>query len=232
MSDFKSIKDWNEEDKPREKLIEKGAQSLTNAELLAILINTGTKNQSALDIAKQVMALANGDILEMQQLDFDELRSVKGLGPKKVVTLLAMIEMGRRSRVAKAMEKKQITSSKMAFELLLPFYADLSQEQSVVMYLNQSNRVLNIKLLGKGGMTSTIMDPRLIFKHALQTKNTTQIIISHNHPSGNLKPSPADIKLTRKIKEAGALLDINVCDHLILGHNDYFSFMDEAIMPA
>lgn len=232
MSEFKSIKNWNEEDKPREKLIEKGAESLTNAELIAILINTGTRNQSALDIAKQVMSLANSDILEMQQLHFEELKAVKGLGPKKAVTLLAAIEIGRRSRVAKALEKKTLLSSKDAFELLLPYYADLSQEQCVVIFLSQSNKVLNIKSVGKGGITATIMDPRLIFKHAIQTKNTTQIIISHNHPSGNLNPSPADIKLTRKLKDAGALLDINVCDHIILGHNAYYSFMDEAMMPS
>jgi DNA repair protein RadC len=232
MSDFKSIKHWNEEDKPREKLIEKGSQSLTNAELLAILINTGTKNQSALDIAKQVMTLANNNILEMQQLQLEELKSVKGLGPKKAVTLLAAIEIGRRSRLAQATEKKAIHTSQMAFEMLLPYYADLSQEQCVVIFLNQANKVLNIKLIGKGGMTATIMDPRPIFKHALQIKNTTQIIISHNHPSGNLSPSPADIKLTKKLKDAGAVLDINVRDHIILGHNAYYSFMDEAIMPV
>ena len=232
MSDYISIKDWNEEDKPREKLIEKGAEALTNPELLAILINTGTKSRSALQIAQEVMLMAKQNLLELQQLHLNEIKSIKGLGPKKAVTLLAAIELGKRLRLAKANELITINNSQSSFELMLPYFSDFGSEQTVVMFLNQNHKCLHIKRMSEGGLTSTIMDPRKIFSLALTVKGATRIIIAHNHPSGNLQPSQADRAITQKLIEAGKLLDIKILDHLIIGHNAYLSFADEALMSV
>ena len=212
---------------PREKLIDKGAQALTNSELLAILINTGTKNSSALDIAKEVLGLAGQDLIGFAQLNLDELKNVKGLGPKKAVTLLAAIELGRRGKLAQAMTRKKISNSRDAYEILAPYYHDISQEHFIALYLNHANKVLSIETLSSGGMTATVVDPRIIFRKALSIKNATQIVISHNHPSGNLNPSEADKRITDKIARGAKLLDLKLLDHLIIGHNEFYSFADE-----
>lgn len=227
-----SIKNWATEDMPREKLMDKGAVSLTNAELLAILINTGTQNNSALDIAKEVLALAGQDLLDFQQLSLPELQKIKGLGPKKAVTLLAAIELGRRGKLAQAMIRKKISNAKEAFELLLPFYADLSQEHCIAVFLDQGNKLISVVPISSGGLTSTVVDPRIIFRKALENKKTTQIIISHNHPSGNITPSLADKNITRKLKEGAKLLDLKLVDHLIIGSNSFFSFADASLLQA
>lgn len=231
MDNFKSIKNWAEEDKPREKLMNKGAKSLTNAELLAILINTGTKNLSALDIARQLMELAGQDLIQLQQLNLQDIKKIKGLGPKKAITLLAAIELGRRGKLANAMEKKKVQSSKQAFEILETYFTDLDREACFILFMDTSNKVLKVESISEGGMTATILDPRIIFKKALEIKGTTQFIIAHNHPSGNLKASQADIQITKKIKEGGSLLELQLVDHLIIGHNDYYSFQDNGLMP-
>lgn len=225
-----SIKNWAIEDKPREKLQEKGAKSLTNAELLAILINTGTPNNSALDIAKEVLLLSGQNLLGFEQLSFEELKKIKGLGPKKVITLLSAIELGRRGKLAKALDRKKVTTSRDAFEVLVPFYADLSQEQCVVLFLDQANKLLSVAPISHGGLTATVVDPRIIFRKALEIKKTAQILLSHNHPSGNLIPSAADRKVTKKLVEGAKLLDLKFVDHIIIGHNDYFSFADAALV--
>ncbi len=225
-----SIKNWANEDKPREKLLDKGAVSLTNAELLAILINTGTQNNSALDIAKDVLALSGNDLIAFEQLEFNQLSKIKGLGPKKVVTLLAAIELGRRGKLAKAMSRKKVSTSKDAFEVLLPFYDDLSREHCYVLLLDQSNKLLAVQPISAGGLTSTVVDPRIVFRKAVETKNTAQLIISHNHPSGNINPSVADKNITQKLIDGAKLLDLKMIDHLIIGHNEYFSFADTALI--
>ncbi len=221
-----SIKDWNPEDMPREKLIDKGASALTNAELLAILINTGTRNASALDIAKKVLLQAGQDLLGFEQLGLNELKSIKGLGPKKAVTLLAAIELGRRGKLAKALTRKKVSSSREAFEILAPFFSDRSHEHFIAIFLDQSNKLLSVVPISSGGLTATVVDPRLIFRKALEVKNTTQIIISHNHPSGNVTPSQADRKITQKLIDGAKLLDFKIVDHIIVGHNEYYSFSD------
>jgi DNA repair protein RadC len=225
-----SIKDWAVEDMPREKLLAKGAASLTNAELLAILINTGTRNRSALDIAKEVLDLAGQDLLNVEQLNYDQLKKVKGLGPKKVVTLLASIELGKRGKLAKALVRKKITTSGEAFNLLLPFYSDFTKESCVALFMDHGNKLVSVVPISSGGMTATVVDPKILFRKALETQKTTQIILSHNHPSGNIRPSEADKRMTTKILEAGKLLDIRCVDHLIIGHNEYYSFADAAMM--
>ena len=225
-----SIKDWADEDKPREKLMKKGSKSLTNAELLAILINTGTQSSSALDIAKEVLTLVDQDLLGFEQLEFEELRKIKGLGPKKVVSLLAAIELGRRGKLAKALERKKVSTSKDAFELLLPFYSNMSQEHCYVLFLDQANKLLSVQAISAGGLTATVVDPRIIFRKALEVKNTAQIILSHNHPSGNTSPSMADRKITKKLKDGAKLLDLKFIDHIIIGHNEFFSFSDAALL--
>ncbi len=225
-----SIKDWAVEDMPREKLLAKGAASLTNAELLAILINTGTRNRSALDIAKEVLDLAGQDLLNVEQLNYDQLKKVKGLGPKKVVTLLASIELSRRGKLAKALVRKKITTSGEAFNLLLPFYSDFTKESCVALFMDHGNKLVSVVPISSGGMTATVVDPKILFRKALETQKTTQIILSHNHPSGNIRPSEADKHMTTKILEAGKLLDIRCVDHLIIGHNEYYSFADAAMM--
>lgn len=217
---------------PREKLVEKGAVSLTNAELLAILINTGTQNNSALDIAKEVLALAGQDLLDFQQLSLLELKKIKGLGPKKAVTLLAAIELGRRGKLAKALQRKKISNAKEAFELLLPFYDDLSQENCIAIFLDQANKLISVEPISTGGLTATVVDPRIIFRKALENKKATQIIISHNHPSGNIEPSIADKNITRKLMEGAKLLDLKLIDHLIIGNNNFFSFADRALLSS
>ncbi len=225
-----SIKHWATEDKPREKLLDKGSQSLTNAELLAILINTGTPNNSALDIAKKVLGLAGQDLLGFAQLNYEQLKNVKGLGPKKAVTLLAAIELGRRGKLALAMQRIQIKNSREAFELLAPFFGDETQEHCHALFLDQSSKVIRVEHISSGGLASTVVDPRIIFRKALQLKNTTQIIVAHNHPSGNLQPSIADKLLTEKLEKGGQLLDLFIVDHLIIGHNNFYSFADNGLI--
>lgn len=225
-----SIKNWSVEDMPREKLLAKGANSLTNAELLAILINTGTQNNSALDIAKEVLGLSGQDLLGFEQLEYNELKKIKGLGPKKAVTLLAAIELGRRGKLAKALDRKKVTSSREAFEVLAPYYPDLSTEHCVVLFLDQGNKLLSVVPISKGGLTATIVDPRIIFRKAIEVKNTAQIIISHNHPSGTITPSVADKTVTKKLIDGAKLLDLKFTDHLIIGYNEFFSFADSALM--
>ena len=215
---------------PREKLLDKGAKALTNAELLAILINTGTQNNSALDIAKEVLTSCGQDLLGFEQLEFSTLRKIKGLGPKKAVTLLAAIELGRRGKLAKALVRKKVSSSQDAFEVLMPFYTDISQEHCIAIFLDQGNKLLSVQAISTGGLTSTVVDPRIIFRKALEIKNTAQIIISHNHPSGNISPSAADKNITKKLTEGAKLLDLKIVDHLIIGHNEYYSFADSAMM--
>jgi len=230
MTHHVSIKNWANEDRPREKLIDKGAQALTNAELLAILINTGTKNLSALDIAKQLLQIAGQDLINFAQLDLNDLKNVKGLGPKKAVTLLAAIELGRRGKLAQALQRTKVSSSRDAYEVISPYFTNAMQEHCFALFLDQGNQVVQVTAISAGGLTATVVDPRIIFSKALALKNVTQIIVAHNHPSGNITPSQADKNITRKLIDGGKLLDLAVIDHLIIGNNKYYSFADEAMM--
>ncbi len=230
MKENISIKKWAQEDRPREKLQEKGGSSLSNSELLAILINTGTLDKSALDIAKDLLLLCDQNLLELGKLSLIDFQKVKGIGEKKAVTLAAAIELGRRRQLATAIERPKITSSLDTFNLIAPYLLDKQVEQFYVMFLSQGNKLVAVEAISHGGLTSTVVDCRVIFKKALEFSIVTQIILSHNHPSGNLRPSEADKVLTQKIKDAGLLLDIRLLDHLIIGDNAYFSFADEGMI--
>lgn len=230
MNDFKSIKSWTAEDRPREKLVQKGPNALTNAELLAILLNTGTKQKSAIDIAKEIMSLGNDNLLELGKLTVNDIQKVKGIGEKKAITVIAALELGKRRQLASALEKPKISTSRDIFNLLNSYFLDKPIEEFYVVFLNQGHRVLGIDLISKGGMTSTVVDIRIIFKRALEVAGTARLVLAHNHPSGNLSPSEADRVLTQRIKDAGKLLDINVLDHVILAENGYYSFADEGIL--
>lgn len=225
-----SIKNWSEDDRPREKLLLKGSNALSNAELLAILINNGTRNRTAVDLAKELMQLANNDLQKLGQLSVKEIINlkVKGLGEAKAITIAAALELGIRRGVLEN-KKEIITSSRDAAKYLQSFLQHKPNEIFVALFLNQGNRILHTEILSEGGITGTVVDVRLLIKKALQ-HNTTSIILCHNHPSGNLKPSTADKDLTIKITNAAKLLDIVVNDHIIVSNEGYFSFCDEGLM--
>lgn len=230
MKTQKTIKLWAEQDRPREKLLEKGPDALSNSELLAILINTGLQHFSALDIAKDILATCNHNLLELGQQTIANLRNTKGIGLQKAITLIAAFELGKRRQLSEALIRPTVRTSRESFEILIPYFIDKQREQFYVVYLSQGNRVICVEPVSSGGLTSTIVDCRIIFQKALELKIVTQLILAHNHPSGNLIPSPADRHLTQKIKEGGALLEIKLLDHLILGDNQYYSFADGGIL--
>ena len=230
MQDFKSIKEWASEDRPREKLLQKGADALSNAELLAILINTGTPSRSALDIAKDILEQSDQNLLELGKLSFNEIKKIKGIGEKKAVTLLASLELGKRRQLALALERPVIKSSNDSFNLLSRYFLDKTVEEFYVVFLNAGNRLVRIEPISNGGITSTVVDCRIIFKKALELSGVTQMILAHNHPSGNLTPSEPDKRLTEKIKEGGKLLELQLLDHLIIANNQFYSFSDNGLL--
>lgn len=223
------IKSWAEADRPREKLLLHGRHTLSDSELLAILIRTGTKNETAVDVAKNILAHNNNDLTQVARLSVNELGKFKGMGEVKAISIIAALELGRRRREAEAMKKNKIASSKDAVDILQPHMSDLIHEEFVVLMLNRANEVISKFELSKGGIAGTVVDPKLIFKAALE-KLASGIILCHNHPSGNTRPSQEDIKITKKLKDAGTLMDINVIDHIIIGGNSFYSFADEGMM--
>ncbi len=224
-----SIKNWNEDDRPREKLLLKGRISLSDAELIAILIGSGSRNESAVSLSQRILASANNNLNELERLSIAELMQFKGIGKAKAISIAAAMELGRRRRAAEALERKKITSSHSVFEYLQPILGELPHEEFWILYLNNSNKIIKSAQLSKGGITGTVVDVRLTFKEALQL-GAVGIILAHNHPSGTLKPSQADIQLTKKLKTAGESLDIKVLDHLIITEKAYFSFADENLI--
>ena len=224
-----SIKNWNEDDRPREKLLLKGRISLSDAELIAILIGSGSRNESAVSLSQRILASANNNLNELGRLSIAELMQFKGIGKAKAISIAAAMELGRRRRAAEALERKKITSSHSVFEYLQPILGELPHEEFWILYLNNSNKIIKSAQLSKGGITGTVVDVRLTFKEALQL-GAVGIILAHNHPSGTLKPSQADIQLTKKLKTAGESLDIKVLDHLIITEKAYFSFADENLI--
>ena len=224
------IKTWAEADRPREKLLNQGKHTLTDSELLAILIRTGTREETAVDVAKNILRECKNDLLDLSKLSVQELmKKSKGIGEVKAITIVAALELGRRRREAEGRKKEKITTSKDAFDILQPQMADKIHEEFFVLMLNRSNEVLHNYQVSSGGMAGTVVDPKKIFKAALDYR-AANIVLCHNHPSGNSKPSPEDIKITKKVKDAGVMLEINVLDHIIIGGNNYFSFADEGMM--
>jgi DNA repair protein RadC len=224
-----SIKHWMTEDRPREKLIQSGSQALTSVELIAILIGSGTRELSAIDLARELLQCAENDLNQLARKTAHELQQVKGIGPSKAVTICAAIELGRRRAGNGIVGKGRITSSKDISEYLKHQLRDLGHEVFVVVLLNRANRVIHIETISQGGITGTIADPRIILRTAIN-HSATGMIICHNHPSGNLWPSDADKMLTEKINEACMLVDIKLLDHLIVSSEGYFSFADEGLM--
>jgi DNA repair protein RadC len=228
--EFLSIKCWAEEDRPREKLLLKGKASLSDAELIAILLRTGVTGSSALDIAKKILHKVNGDLNELGKLSVNELKKMeKGLGDSKGITIAAALELGRRRQSSTIRERPIITSSNDSFEFIYPEIADLPHEEFYVLYLNKSNRVITHKHISSGGVTGTVADLKIILKHAIELL-ASSIIAVHNHPSGNLKPSQTDIDLTKRLKESSKLMDVLLLDHLIIGDKSYYSFADSGML--
>lgn len=223
------ITSWSLDDRPREKLLEKGNRSLSDAELIAILISSGSKNESAVSLAKRILKANQNNLNTLARLTISDLQKFKGIGQAKAISIVAALELGRRRRLEKALEVIRISSSQEAFEVLQPLIADLPHEEFWVVFLNNSNKVIKTKQISSGGFTGTLVDTRILFKSAL-TYNATALILAHNHPSGKLQPSTSDKELTQRIVQVGKVMDIQVLDHLIIAEKSYFSFADEALM--
>ena len=224
-----SIKDWADDDRPREKLLIKGKGALSDAELVAILIASGNRDESAVELSKRILQSLGNNLNRLAKLSVNDLIKFKGIGEAKAISIIASLELGRRRRTADVLEKAKIGGSKDAFQILQLKLEDLPHEEFWVMLLNRANKVIDTKLVGRGGVSSTVVDSKVIFSFALESL-ASGIILAHNHPSGNLKPSNSDIRLTKKIVDAGKIMEVPVLDHIIVGDNDYFSFADEGLI--
>ena len=224
-----SIKDWADDDRPREKLLIKGKGALSDAELVAILIASGNRDESAVELSKRILQSLGNNLNRLAKLSVNDLIKFKGIGEAKAISIIASLELGRRRRTADVLEKAKIGGSKDAFQILQLKLEDLPHEEFWVMLLNRANKVIDTKLVGRGGVSSTVVDSKVIFSFALESL-ASGIILGHNHPSGNLKPSNSDIRLTKKIVDAGKIMEVPVLDHIIVGDNDYFSFADEGLI--
>ncbi len=224
-----NILSWAEEDRPREKLVLKGKAALSDAELIGILIGSGTRSLSAVDVSKIILAHVGNNLNELARLSVKDLQQFRGIGEAKAITIVSALELGRRRRESQFIQKPKITCSRDAYEIIKPELMDLSYEVFWVLLLNRANQVIKKSQISTGGISGTVADPKIIFKVALESL-CSAIILVHNHPSGNLKPSAADINLTKKLKDAGNLLEIPVLDHLIFTDNGYMSFADEGML--
>ncbi len=229
MSDNFSIKDWSEFDRPREKLNSYGKETLTNSELLAILIGSGNRTESAVALCKRILASVDNNLNALGKLSVAQLQEFKGIGEAKAISIVAGLELGRRRRSDDSINLNIITSSKSVFELMQPKLGELQHEEFWVLFLNNSNKVIQQQQLSKGGITGTLVDVRLVMKKALEI-SATSIILCHNHPSGTLNISDADKQITEKIKKAGMSLDIKLLDHVIITEKAYSSFADDGIL--
>lgn len=224
-----SIKSWAEEDRPREKMQLKGKHSLSDAELLAILMGSGNREESAVVLGQKILQSVGCDLNELSKKNIKELMKFKGVGEAKAISIIAALEIGRRRQLTDIKTRPQIKSSRTAYDLLAPLLIDLPHEEFWILLLNRGNRVMGREKVSMGGVTGTVVDGKVIFKKAL-LGNATSIILCHNHPSGTLRPSQPDIDITKKLKMAGKTLDISVVDHLIISELGYYSFADEGMM--
>lgn len=220
-----AIRNWAEDDRPREKFMLKGRHSLSDAELLAILIGSGTQKESALDLAKSVLRMAHENLAELSRLSIPDLLKVKGIGNVKAITLLASLELGRRRNESEVLVKEKIKTSTDAFELLRAAIGDKPYEEFWIIMLNRANRVIRKCSVSEGGISGTVVDPKKIFKIAIDN-HASSIILGHNHPSGTNYPSEADDQITKKIRDAGGILDVAVLDHIIIAEDSFYSFAD------
>lgn len=229
MNSFKNnfpIRQWAEGDRPREKMLLKGRISLSDAELIAILLGSGSRNESAVDLAKRILQQANNNLIELSKSGIIDLMKFKGVGEAKAISVVAALELGKRRRSAEALEKKKITSSRDVFDFFHGIFGDQNYEAFYILLMNRANKIIREIMISEGGFAGTVADPKKIFKIALDN-SASSIILCHNHPSGNIKPSEADIRLTSKLRQAGEMLDLPVIDHIILGDDKYYSFADE-----
>ena len=223
------ITEWAVEDRPREKLIQKGTSSLSDAELLGILISSGTRHKSAVDLGRELLAVADNNLNSLGKLSINDLKKLHGIGSARAVTIAAALELGRRRKLAEVPEVPQIKCSKDVADIFQPLLSDLSHEEFWILFLNRSNRVISRMKLSQGGISGTVTDVRLVMKQAIEFL-ASGIIVCHNHPSGNLNPSESDSKITQKIKDAGNMMDIQLLDHLIISDKDYYSFADNGML--
>lgn len=223
------IKSWAEEDRPREKLMEKGRHVLTEAELIAILIGSGSRDETAVELSKRILASVGNNLNDLGKLNINELIKFKGIGEAKAISVMAAMELGRRRKESEVVKRDKINISKDVFDIMLPFFVDLPHEEFWLLILNRANLVIKKELISRGGVSGTVVDTKIIFKAAVENY-ACSIIVCHNHPSGNLKPSEADIRITKNIKDAGKLMEIPLLDHLIITENGFYSFADEGII--
>ncbi len=225
-----SIKNWAEDDKPREKLMLKGKNSLSDAELIAILIGSGNRDESAVDLSKRILRSVNDNLIELSKLSISQLqKNFKGIGEAKAISIIAALELGKRRRSSEVLIKNKITSSKDAFEIFQNYVSDIQYEEFWIIILNRSNHIIKTLSISEGGVAGTVVDPKKIFKLALEN-NASSLVLCHNHPSGNIQPSEADFRITKKIINAGEMLEIKIIDHLIIGDEKYFSFADQGVL--
>jgi DNA repair protein RadC len=223
------IKSWSESDRPREKLLEKGRAVLTDSELLAILIRSGSREETAVELSKRILKSVNNDLSALSKLSVKDLAKFKGMGEVKAITIVAALEIGRRRAEAQIIEKSKITSSKDVVDYFEGRLVDLHHEEFWILILDRANQIIKSENISKGGITGTVVDSRLIFKSAIENL-ASGIILCHNHPSGNNQPSQADIDLTQKVKQAGKMFDIQVLDHIIIAGGKFYSFADEGMI--
>jgi DNA repair protein RadC len=230
MEEYKpAIKFWALEDRPREKLLKRGIGSLTDAELIAILIGSGVRNENALDISRKILTSSNNNLNELAKLSIHDLRRTRGIGIARAISIVAALELGKRRKIEDVIQRGKISGSRDVFDLFLPILGDLPHEEFWVLFLNRSNLIIDKCKISQGGIAGTVTDIRLIMKQAID-KLAVSIILCHNHPSGNLKPSEADSRITKKLKDSGEILDVSVLDHIIVSEASYFSFADEGLM--
>jgi DNA repair protein RadC len=223
-----TIKQWASEDRPREKLLTKGISALSDAELLAILLSSGTKNMTAVELAKYTLSTVNNNLNTLGKLNVDELTKINGIGQAKAITIIAALELGKRRKIFDINQNK-ITSSKDVFNLFYHTIGDIRHEEFWTLYLSRSNKIIDKQKISMGGISGTVVDVKIILKHAIE-KLVSSIIIVHNHPSGNINPSDEDKKITEKLKQAAELINITILDHIIIGNNKYYSFKNNGIL--
>ncbi len=223
------IKDWNPDDRPREKLVAKGVAALTDAELVAILLRSGTRSETVVEISKRVLALCGNNLNELGKIERTQLQKIKGIGATKAVTLMAALELGRRRSVADAVVRPVVTKADVVVQLMSPMLTDLPCEEMWLLLLNQANRVMERLKISQGGVCATTIDMRIVLKPAIE-KLATGIVLVHNHPSGSAAPSPEDCRLTGKLKQAAALFDIKLQDHIIIADGGYYSFAEQGTL--
>lgn len=225
-----TIKAWAEEDRPREKLMLRGRQSLSDAELIAILLRSGTRRETAVDLARRILQGVGNDLNELAKLSPLQLMEHSGVGEAKALAIVAALEIGRRRLLTPIRDRPQVRNSRDAYRALAPLMADLLHEECWLLCLNRANRIMAREQISQGGTSGTVVDAKVIFQRAMQHRGCASIVLAHNHPSGNRQPSPADLQLTRKLVQAGQTLDLLVLDHLIITQGAYFSFADEGLL--